>query len=248
MGGSADCACTVQPACTVDAATTKRPSSLLSRNRPPQAVPYLVDLVADPSPVIRVVASAGLDVVIDADAGQDAWAPRLRLLKFEAHNQAWLSMVNGQQQVQQGELYGMAADEAEDLARTLARPAAALGRHSADDQVASPGGGMEGAAAGGMPGADGGVAGGAAVDYGLYEAGGQVLALDIESYQQQAEAQHQRQLEEQHRQQLQADYWGGDELQQPEYYGGWGEFGGVEVDPGSDAGGFVSGAHDGLVT
>ncbi|KAI8472723.1 MAG: kinesin-associated protein-domain-containing protein [Monoraphidium minutum] len=56
-----------------------------------QAVPYLVDLLSDPSPEVRAAASAGLDAVIDADGEQQGWASRLRMLKFEAHNQAWLS-------------------------------------------------------------------------------------------------------------------------------------------------------------
>lgn len=52
-----------------------------------QALPYLVDLLSDPAPAVCAAASAGLDAVIDADSEQDGWAPRLRMLKFEAHNQ-----------------------------------------------------------------------------------------------------------------------------------------------------------------
>jgi hypothetical protein len=47
----------------------------------------LVDLLADPSAAVRAAASTGLDAVIDHD-NEDGWAPRLRMLKFEAHNQA----------------------------------------------------------------------------------------------------------------------------------------------------------------
>ena len=60
-----------------------------------QVVPYLVDLASDANPVIRSAANAGLDAVIDGDTEEDAWASRLRMLKFEAHNQVGRTACSG---------------------------------------------------------------------------------------------------------------------------------------------------------
>ena len=79
------------PLPSIDRVSSCTASSLAPAHPLRQAVPYLVDLLADPSAAVRAAAAAGLDAVIDADTSQEGWAPRLRMLKFEAHNQVMVA-------------------------------------------------------------------------------------------------------------------------------------------------------------
>jgi len=175
-----------------------------------QAILYLVDLITDPAPAIRGAASAGLDAVIDADIDQDAWAPRLMMLKFEAHNQVWLSMVQGGEQQAPHQPPVAIWENNEQLRGTLMRPAAALGRHSAEMGFADRLAGEHhvGGSSDLSPGA---------VDYGVYAGEGGQVVLDIESYQMQAAEQHQLHLQQQ-QDQLQQQHLYEDELIEG---GGW---------------------------
>mmetsp|Transcript_31985 Transcript_31985/g.38691 ORF Transcript_31985/g.38691 Transcript_31985/m.38691 type:complete len:802 (+) Transcript_31985:194-2599(+) len=53
---------------------------------------YLVDLLQDKNKEVRKTADHALDVIIDTDEG---WAVKIRRMKFEAHNQEWLAVVQG---------------------------------------------------------------------------------------------------------------------------------------------------------
>ena len=66
---------------------------------------YLIDLLHESNAAIVKAADQALDIVNDLD---EEWATKLRALKFEAHNEAWLeACANGsttQQQVRQAQL------------------------------------------------------------------------------------------------------------------------------------------------
>jgi hypothetical protein len=130
------------------------------RNPLEQALPFLLDLASDTNAAVRIAASSALDAVITADAEQEGAAVRLRALRFEAHNQAWLAVFQQQQQQQQH--FSTA-----ELGRTLCRPGAALAARAVPFALdAAP--------------SAAGVAGGGAAEYGLYSVGGQQLVLDIQ--------------------------------------------------------------------
>lgn len=57
---------------------------------------YLIDLLHESNAAIVKAADQALDVVNDLD---EEWAAKLRALKFEAHNEAWLeACANGNTQ------------------------------------------------------------------------------------------------------------------------------------------------------
>jgi hypothetical protein len=134
---------------------------------PAQALPFLLDLASDANPAVRVAAGAALDAVINADTDQEGAAARLRALRFEAHNQAWLAGFFQQQQQQQ-HWQQSAAVGTEELGRTLFRPGAALAARAAPFQEGSTPSGAGGADSSG------------AAEYGLYSVDGQQLVFDIQ--------------------------------------------------------------------
>lgn len=52
-----------------------------------QVVFYLIDLLHEGNPAVVQAADGALDIIIGTD---EEWASKLRALKFEAHNEAWL--------------------------------------------------------------------------------------------------------------------------------------------------------------
>ena len=61
---------------------------------------YLIDLLQDPNAEVVKAADQALNVISETD---ESWAAKLRALKFEAHNQAWLEACSSSSTLQVGE-------------------------------------------------------------------------------------------------------------------------------------------------